>query len=248
VKIAGHTFYVLGLKDSDLTLVYDMTSNTWAQWTSLTAQTPKSCTITSASGIATATCAAHGYADGDPVTIAGAAQDSYNGTHQIRVTDANTFTFTVSGTPVSPATGTITATGYDETYFKYTKYVFCAGRDLVLHESTGELCEITESVYQDSDKPINVIARTGKIDGGNIERKTNSQIKVIGNKNGESAMIRWSNDDYTTNSAFRTIDLSSDQARLSRCGSFRRRSYELRHVGNAPVQVSALELEINQEK
>lgn len=248
VKISGHTFYVLGLKDSGLTLVYDMTSNTWAQWTSLTAQAPKSCSITSANGIATAICADHGNSDGSPVTIAGAAQSAYNGTQQVRRIDANTFTFPVSGSPASPATGSITATGYDETYFKYTKYVFCAGRDLVLHESTGELCEITETVYQDSAKPINVVARTGKIDGGNIERKTNSQVKIIGNKNGGAAALRWSDDDYTTNSAFRTIDLSSDQARLSRCGSFRRRSYELRHVGNSPVQVSALELEINQEK
>lgn len=248
VKISGHTFYVLGLKDSGITLVYDFTSQSWAQWTSLTAQTSKSCTIISADGVATVTCTAHGYSDGDPVTIAGAAQTAYNGTQQIRYVDANTFKFAVTGGPSSPATGTITATGYDETYFKYTKYVYCAGRDLVLHETTGELCEITESVYQDSGKPINFIARTGKIDGDSIERKTNSQLKVIGNKIGSIAMVRWSDDDYTTNSAYRPIDLSSEQARLSRLGSFRRRSYELRHVGNTPVQVSALELEISQEK
>lgn len=248
VKISGHTFYVLGLKDSGITLVYDFTSQSWAQWTSLTAQTSKSCTIVSADGMATVTCNAHGYADGDPVTIAGAAQAEYNGTQQIRYVDANTFKYAVAGNPATPATGTITAAGYNETYFKYTKYVYCAGRDLVLHETTGELCEITESVYQDSGKPINFMARTGKIDGDSIERKTNSQLKVIGNKIGGIAMVRWSDDDYTTNAAFRPIDLSSEQARLSRLGSFRRRSYELRHVGNSPVQVAALELDISQEK
>ena len=248
VKISGHTFYVLGLKDSGITLVYDFTSQSWALWTSMTAQATKPCTIVSADGVATVTCAAHGYSDGDPVTIAGASQAEYNGTQQVRYVDANTFKFAISGSPASPATGTITATGYDETYFKFTKYVYCAGRDLVLHETTGELCEITEAVYQDSGKPINFVARTGKIDGDSIERKTNSQLKVIGNKIGGIAMVRWSDDDYTTNSAYRPIDLSSEQARLSRLGSFRRRSYELRHVGNTPVQVAALELDIQQEK
>ena len=248
VKISGHTFYVLGLKDSGLTLVYDFTSQSWALWTSMTAQATKPCTIVSADGVATVTCAAHGYSDGDPVTIAGASQAEYNGTQQVRYVDANTFKFAISGSPASPATGTITATGYDETYFKFTKYVYCAGRDLVLHETTGELCEITEAVYQDSGNPINFLARTGKIDGDSIERKTNSQLKVIGNKIGGIAMVRWSDDDYTTNSAYRPIDLSSEQARLSRLGSFRRRSYELRHVGNTPVQVAALELDIQQEK
>lgn len=248
LKISGHAFYVLGLVNSNLTLVYDMTSQTWAIWTSLTPQSTKSCTITSSSGVATVTCAAHGYADGDPVVIAGAAQSEYNGRKQINVIDANTFSYAVALGTASPATGTITAQGFTESYFKYTKYVYADGRDLVLHESTGELCEITESVYSDSGNPINFVARTGKIDGDTVERKTNSQINVIGNKTGGLAMIRWSNDDYSTYSTFRTVNLSSEQARLTRCGSFRRRSYELRHVGNSPVQVSALELEISQEK
>jgi len=248
VKISGHTFYVLGLKASNITLVYDLTSGLWTPWTSLTARTAKACTIVSDGGVATATCADHGLSDGDPAKIAGAAQAEYNGDVQVRVIDANTFRYAIEGAPASPATGSITATGYDETYFKFTKYAYCSGRDLVLHETSGELFEITESQYSDGPAPINFMCRTGKIDGDSIERKTNSQLKVIGNKSGGIAMVRWSDDDYTTNGAFRPVNLSSEQARLSRLGSFRRRSYELRHVGNAPVQVAALELEIQQEK
>lgn len=248
VKISGHTFYVLGLKDSNITLVYDLTSGAWAQWTSLTARAPKACTIVSDGGIAVATCADHGLSDGDPARIAGAAQAEYNGDVQVRVIDADTFRYAIDGTPASPATGSITITGYDETYFKFTKYVYCTGRDLVLHETTGELCEITETVHQDIGSPINFVARTGEFDNGTIKRKTNSQIKVIGNKVGGLGMLRWSDDDYATNSAYRPLNLSSEQARLSRCGSFRRRSYELRHVGNAPVQVAALELTVEEAR
>lgn len=46
----------------------------------------------------------------DYVSIKGANQAEYNGTHQITVTTGTQFTFTVSGTPTSPATGTITTT------------------------------------------------------------------------------------------------------------------------------------------
>lgn len=248
VRISGHMFYVLGLRDSGLTLVYDFTSKTWGQWTSLTARAPKSCTLSLSNGVVTATCAAHGLTDGDPVTIAGAAQAEYNGTHHAQYVDANTFKYSISGTPVTPATGTITAVGYDETYFKYTKYTHCSGRDLVLHETTGELCEITDQSFLDNVAPINSVCRTTKLDGGNEDRKTIGQIRVVGNKNGGKAVLRWSDDDYVTFSPSRIVNLSSDQARLRRCGSFRRRAFELRHIANAPIQVAALELEINQEK
>ena len=54
--------------------------------------------------------AAHGLASGDWVTIAGAAQGAYNGSVRITVTGATTFTYTVAGSPATPATGTITST------------------------------------------------------------------------------------------------------------------------------------------
>src|SRR3990167_4208638 len=54
--------------------------------------------------------AAHGYSTGDRVTVVGAAEDAYNGTFAIVVTGASTCTYgVVSGTPATPATGTITA-------------------------------------------------------------------------------------------------------------------------------------------
>lgn len=69
--------------------------------------------ITRSSSTATATtAAAHKLATGDKVTIAGAVQTEYNGTVTVTVTSATTFTYTVSGTPATPATGTITMLAY----------------------------------------------------------------------------------------------------------------------------------------
>ena len=66
--------------------------------------------ITSAAGVATATLTAPNatLVTGDYVTIAGATQTEYNGAHAITVVDASTITFAHSGSPASPATGTIT--------------------------------------------------------------------------------------------------------------------------------------------
>lgn len=52
----------------------------------------------------------HGLASNVPVTIAGAVETDYNVTDAvIQVTGIDTFTYQVSGSPASPATGTITA-------------------------------------------------------------------------------------------------------------------------------------------
>jgi len=64
--------------------------------------------ITRSSSTATVTTtASHSLTTGHYVFIIGAEQSEYNGIYQVTVTGASTFTFAVTGTPVSPATGTI---------------------------------------------------------------------------------------------------------------------------------------------
>lgn len=64
--------------------------------------------ITRSGATATATVTAHGYTTGQFVNTQGATQTEYNGKFTITVVDANTFTYPVTGTPATPATGTIT--------------------------------------------------------------------------------------------------------------------------------------------
>jgi hypothetical protein len=76
-------------------------------------QTAAAITLTSltrASAVATATKVAHGRTAGSWVDVQGAAEAEYNGIFQIAtVPDADTFTYAVTGSPATPATGTITA-------------------------------------------------------------------------------------------------------------------------------------------
>jgi hypothetical protein len=64
-------------------------------------------TITRSGSTATVSLPGHGRTTGDSVVITGAAQSEYNGLKTITVVNGNEFTFTVSGTPTTPATGTI---------------------------------------------------------------------------------------------------------------------------------------------
>ena len=74
--------------------------------------------ITSSNGVATVTMTSHGFRVGELVRIAGANQPEYNGVFTVASRpDSNTFTYNISGTPASPATGTITATRELYTYY-----------------------------------------------------------------------------------------------------------------------------------
>lgn len=246
VKIAGHGFYVLTLVDQNVTLVYDIASGVWAQWSSLTLGSSVNVSSITLSGTTATvtTAAAHNLNDGDPVLIAGANQAAYNGIKVISYTDATHYTFETTAGTTTPATGTITSTPYTETYFKYTKYVNALNRDLVQHESNGTLCELTESAYQDVASPVNVLIRTGKIDGGTTTLKRFSSLEIIGNKVAGTAYVRHSGDDYATNSVYRPVDLSVERSNIRRLGSDRRRSIEIRYLGNTSLQVSSIDVEV----
>jgi hypothetical protein len=83
--------------------------------------------ITRASTTATVTATAHGFTTGDQVNIRGAAETDYNGDFLVTVTDANTFTYTVSGSPATPATGTIIANNGPEVRDSYEGGLYAAG-------------------------------------------------------------------------------------------------------------------------
>lgn len=76
----------------------------------ISAQTIGITTLTRSGSTTTATTTAnHNLATGVSVTIAGASQSDYNITATINVISNTQFTYTISGTPASPGTGTITA-------------------------------------------------------------------------------------------------------------------------------------------
>ncbi|MGA2068975.1 MAG: lamin tail domain-containing protein, partial [Thermoguttaceae bacterium] len=95
--------------------------------------------LTSSAGTATATLsAAPGFAVGQSVLVSGAAQTAYNGTVVVTAVSGNTFSYAVSGSPASPATGTITVQPYGISYSGTTAYVWLPGNGY----STGDWIDI----------------------------------------------------------------------------------------------------------
>jgi len=72
-----------------------------------TDQTVSAGNMTLNTGTVTVTLTGHGLTTGQYINVRGATQTEYNGDQVVAVTDANTFTYTISDSPASPATGTI---------------------------------------------------------------------------------------------------------------------------------------------
>lgn len=65
--------------------------------------------VTRSGSTVTVNCTGHGIPDGGIALIAGCTPTDYNGEWYTTYVDANNFTFQISGTPTTPATGTITS-------------------------------------------------------------------------------------------------------------------------------------------
>ena len=247
LRIAGHAFYCLSLTDSNISLVCDVENQSWYQWTSLTLNNTSSSvsSITRTDNVATVTTSsAHGFSDGDAVKISGASQTDYNGIVQIKYISTTSFSYQVSNSPTTPATGTILATGYEESYFLYAAYAYSNGQDFLLHATNGGLYSLSIDTYQDDGVPINVLIRTLKFDGGSTNPKREGRCEIVGNKISDYMMIRHSDDDYQTNSPYRYVNLNAERPQIWRQGRFRRRSYEARYIGNNQLQIANLELDL----
>jgi len=68
-------------------------------------------TITRSGGTASVSHTAHGLSNGDKVAIRDAVEVEYNGVYAITNVSTNAYDYTVSGSPATPATGSITSTG-----------------------------------------------------------------------------------------------------------------------------------------
>ena len=246
IKIAGHSFYILTLRNSGLTLVYDIGMQQWSRWTQLKLGTTQSITsLTWNSGVVTAVKTAHGLSDGDATVISASTPVGYNGNYIINVVDANTFTYSLASNPGTYTSGALVAK-YTESYFDIASYAYGSGLDLVQDSTTGSVYALDTNTYQDNTAPIKLQIQTGKFDGGSNLTKMFSRLEIIGDKANATAYVRYSNDDYQTWSKFRPVDLSQQRSKLDRLGKGRRRAFNIINYDNLPIRLESLELTVEQ--
>lgn len=263
LKVEGHTLYVLTLADpmraGELpwgTLVYDLTVDIWYQWSMRIAdyanQVPDSITRTNKTAFVEYPSIYVPVPDGDPVVISGANQSEYNGIKQAINPSSDGFEFHVEGNPTTPATspGAFAANLYAPTALPFVGAV-SFGDSVMLLSSDGYLFSLSDESFVDSkpgsgDTAIEFIIRTPRFDGGTLDRKSLAAVTVIGTKVSDRVAIRWSDDDFATATKFRQVDLADDEPRLRRCGAFKRRAFEVKHIGNTAPIFEALEIELGE--
>jgi uncharacterized phage protein gp47/JayE len=104
--------------------------------------------ITRNGQIATATSTAHGLIDGNYITVLGATQNEYNVINKkVVVIDADTFAYAVSGSPASPATGTIIA-AYSYVELGQVRVLFTRDNDSSIIPSSTEVNLVKDKLLE----------------------------------------------------------------------------------------------------
>ena len=124
------------------------------------------------------------------------------------------------------------------------------GAALALLSSGVTVAEMNEDTFLDVDQAIYCQVVTPKYDFGTINRKTMSRLALVGDVPDSTGVdntftIYWTDDDYKTWSAGRSLTFNYDFPVISQLGNFRRRAFKI--VYNAPhlVRLDEIEVDIN---
>ncbi len=267
IEISGHKFYVLTLRESNVTLVYDLKTKMWHIWTSLVLGSQQEGTILSVNGSTlTLNLPNHGLNNGDIITATGTGTPQLANNAVVSVIDKNTITFDVvgwtgvgidsadinvqevdGGTPQAVLSGpNILVTPYLQTYYPMAYYAFINDVDLLLGESNGIIYTVGEDFWTDNGFPIYQAVRTAAIDFGSNKRKFYQRAELIADKGPGTAYIGYSDNDYQTFSLFRPVNLAANRSQLRRCGAARRRAWEIVYIEAYPHRWYELELDVEE--
>jgi Phage stabilisation protein len=125
-----------------------------------------------------------------------------------------------------------------------TRLLFSISRS----DTGGKIFTIDPSnlTYQDNALPYTMTCQTTKFDGETMNFKFLYKLSMIADTTPtvNALTIVWSDDDYQTWSAGRTIDLNSNNPYIMNCGRFRRRAFKFVNSVNNPVRLEAMELQV----
>lgn len=246
IRIAGHGFYILTLTTSQITLVYDVTTQMWSKWTQQSLRTTLNPTnMFWEDGVVTIVKASHGLTSGDYITISSSNPSGYNGSYVVNVLDDTEATYALATDPGSYV-GSASIACYEDVFFDMASYTKAGDLDLVQDSTTGTVYSVDTGTYQDNLLPIKYQIRTSKLDGGNNKEKYFAKFELIGDKVDGTAYVRYTNDDYQTYSKYRPVDLSAQRSQLYRTGRGRRRAYDIINYDNLPIRLEGIELTVTE--
>lgn len=128
-----------------------------------------------------------------------------------------------------------------ETHFKGVIYQYSHAVDFLMEENSGAIVAMDPLVYVDIAQQINCFIRTKQHDWGTLRTKRFPSQSLIADTVASTVNVRYSDDDYTTFSAYRALDMSTVRKMLLRNGRSRRRSWDFLHVAATPFKVYEME-------
>jgi len=137
---------------------------------------------------------------------------------------------------------------YAEQYFRPSFYAGTFGSSTnyyLMDDDLGTIYTLRSTQYTDDSAPIYYRVVTDLMDSGTTKRKFYHRLEVIGDKVPATAYIRHTNDDYSSWSNYRQVDLNKPRPQLYMLGSGRRRAWELLCWDSIPLRLDALELDFS---
>lgn len=116
------------------------------------------------------------------------------------------------------------------------------------HESNGKLYIANSSYVTDDGALITTDIYTPNFDGGNRRGKNLGYMWFVGDRNpGSILQVRHNDSDYKVDgwTNFRTVNMDTQRPYLDKCGTFKRRAWNLRHRCNARLRVQAIDLQMD---
>jgi hypothetical protein len=132
-----------------------------------------------------------------------------------------------------------------EQYFSPVAYLNGVTQDLLQDSGSFSVVAADPSVYTDVTGPINVLVRTPAMDWKTLKKKRFAATFLLADTSNTTVNVRYSDDDYQTFSPNRPINMASVRKMLQRCGSSRRRSWDLSHSDNQPLKLYAMTFDMS---
>lgn len=129
-------------------------------------------------------------------------------------------------------------------YLPFVSSAYLGDDNLLQHESDGNIYRMSSSLLLDAQNPIVVDIYTPRFDANTTRKKTLSMMKFVADRVSNSLLaVRYSDDDSSTWSNFRYVDLGMAVPYLQNCGTFKRRSYHFRHNSPTNFRIQAVDVQ-----
>lgn len=118
------------------------------------------------------------------------------------------------------------------------------GTTAMPHLSTGQIYTMDDTYYRDGYKVINVQVQTKSESFGNQRVKILPATYLQASTGSTAVSVSWSDDDYATFSAPRTLSLATSKKQMIRCGSMIERAWKITHTDNTSLQLYNIQPEV----